>query len=338
MKVNGKKEIWKKVVLWAAAIFLFYQGAKDYSFLEKENAAVVALYGNYPGQTTAKEIQKECDQEETARKVCFVFDGGIQNVENSAYGKQTKAQITGLLGNAELYDRAGISLPEEDTEGCIIDQNTAEDLFGNKSCVGNLLQTGGKTYEVRKVMDLSQHVVLIRKTGTEISYNQVLIGLKNGETKERATSQFLMRYGLSGTLVEDDWLDLIVPWFLILFLLAAGRRMGKEIKERMGQQEFKESQENEKRWEKILYLAVKTGLEVLVIAGTFFLVTKYFFYSSEWLPDKWSDFSFWTTKLGKEAENLRWYLMLPKTAVQAERVSRGVLCIGKCLIGILLLK
>lgn len=41
----------------------------------------------------------------------------------------------------------------------------------------------------------------------------------------------------------------------------------------------------------------------------------------EWIPDQWSDFGFWMKKWKEMKTNFRWYLMLPKTAVQAERIQ-----------------
>lgn len=47
----------------------------------------------------------------------------------------------------------------------------------------------------------------------------------------------------------------------------------------------------------------------------------------DWIPDQWSDFGFWMKKWKEVQKNFQWYLMLPKTAIQTERILcifRGV--------------
>ncbi len=41
----------------------------------------------------------------------------------------------------------------------------------------------------------------------------------------------------------------------------------------------------------------------------------------DWIPDQWSDFGFWMKKWKEMKTNFQRYLMLPKTAVQAERIQ-----------------
>ncbi len=41
----------------------------------------------------------------------------------------------------------------------------------------------------------------------------------------------------------------------------------------------------------------------------------------DWIPDQWSDFGFWMKKWKEVKKNFQWYLILPKTAIQAERIQ-----------------
>ena len=62
----------------------------------------------------------------------------------------------------------------------------------------------------------------------------------------------------------------------------------------------------------------------------FFCVRLLSHIPQSWLPDKWSDFSFWSAKLRKTMEAFRWYIVFPKTMAQAERLMSGIGCIIKC--------
>lgn len=41
----------------------------------------------------------------------------------------------------------------------------------------------------------------------------------------------------------------------------------------------------------------------------------------DWIPDQWSDFGFWMKKWKEVKKNFQWYLMLPKTVIQEERIQ-----------------
>ena len=71
--------------------------------------------------------------------------------------------------------------------------------------------------------------------------------------------------------------------------------------------------------------------------GLFFCVRLLSYIPQSWLPDKWSDFSFWPAKIRKTMEAFRWYIMFPKTMAQAERLMSGIGCIIKCGAAVLLI-
>ncbi len=56
----------------------------------------------------------------------------------------------------------------------------------------------------------------------------------------------------------------------------------------------------------------------------------------DWIPDQWSDFGFWMEKWKEAGKNLQWYLMLPKTAVQTERIIYGFRGIAAVILSLLL--
>lgn len=319
MKKVWKNGIWKKVVLFGTAIFLFYSALKNYCFFGEDKTAVGALYGTCPDQKQAGEIQKSCETSETVTDVCFICNEGIKTVQNPGYSRQTKAQVVGLLGKGYLYDKAVQSLDEKDTQGCILDRNTALDLFGKKNCIGNQLVIEGKTYQVRNVMEQNQQIILIRSIGLEKLYTQVLVGVSGRETKESALSRFLISYGLTGSLIDDDWLKVTIWCFLVLFLLAMGMGIQKESG-------------------LVLDKNRNACIRLLLAACILAFLIRYLPVSYDWLPDKWSDFSFWTSRIKKEGELFRWYQMFPKTAKQAERLVNGIWCMGKCIAGIWLLE
>ena len=204
-------------VLLTAA--LFYSGMKDYVKVGKTDTAVVELYGNYPTVNQAKQIWENYQSGDEITDFCFVWNGGVQVVTNPEEFRQTNARVTGVVGVAALYDRQAALLEENDETGCVIDKDTALELFSSENCAGSQLTVGEEIYEVRGVVSWNQHVVLIRPPQKNLVCTQVLIRGKKGQDLEGAASDFLMGNGLSGILVDDSWLNVILPWFPVAFLV-----------------------------------------------------------------------------------------------------------------------
>ncbi len=83
-------------------------------------------------------------------------------VTNPEDFRQTNARVTGIVGMAALYDRQAALLEENDETGCVIDKDTALELFGSENCAGSQLTVGEQIYEVRGVVFWNQHTMLIR--------------------------------------------------------------------------------------------------------------------------------------------------------------------------------
>ncbi|MDD5804476.1 hypothetical protein ACTQWG_09415 [Blautia sp. HCP3S3_H10_1] len=204
-------------VLLSAAFFYF--GMKDYVNVGKNNIAVAELYGTYPAVSQAEELFEEYQNGDEITDICFVWNGGVQEIKNLRYSRPTNANVTGVVGLAALYDRQAAVLDGNDEKGCVIDRTTALELFGSEDCVGNQVAVGENIYEVRGVASWNQQILLIRPSQKNRICTQVLIRSKKGQSLESAASSFLMGNGLSGTLVDDSWLDMILPWFPVAFLV-----------------------------------------------------------------------------------------------------------------------
>ena len=299
-------------VLLAAA--LFYSGMKDYVKVGKTDTAVVELYGDYPAVNLAKQIWENYQSSDEITDFCFVWNGGVQVVTNPEDFRQTNARVTGAVGMAALYDRQDTLLEENDETGCVIDKDTALELFGSENCAGSQLTVGEQIYEVRGVVSWNQHTMLIRPSQKNQVCTQVLIRGKKGQELEGAASDFLMGNGLSGILVDDSWLDVILPWFPVAFLVMLIITVSRWLYEM-----------EHGIWENGFVIRI-----LLWGIGLFFCARLLSNIPQSWLPDKWSEFSFWPGKIRKTMEAFRWYIVFPKTMAQAERLMSGIGCIIKC--------
>lgn len=331
---NKKKNCFLKYMKAMAVVLLssvlFYFGMKDYVHVGKTDIGVAELYGNYPTVSQAKQLWQDSQKGDEITDLCFLWNGGVQTVKNSRYFRQTNARVTGVIGMAALYDRQAALMEESDENGCVIDKNTALDLFGSENCVGNQLVVGEDIYEVRGVAFWSQHMLLIRPSQKKLFCTQVLIRSKKGQSVESTASNFLLGNGLSGTLVDDSWMDVILPLFpvafFVMFTTSISRWMYRSENgdKQSGSREEERNGIDHKKFSCFIMRILLWGICLFFCTRLLSDIPK------SWLPDKWSDFSFWPAKIQKTVEAFRWYIMFPKTMAQAERLVRGISCMIKC--------
>lgn len=295
-----------------AAVLCYYFGVRSCFSMEKTGAAVIYLSASYPSRTAAEDILEDCQAGEDSVDVCFYWDGGLQSVKNENYGRSSKVLVAGLTGDASLYNWRGGALAQEDRTGCIIDRETALELFGSDNCTGSTVTLGENDYEIRRIVPWSQRIMLIHPTDKEVMYTRVFVRPRKGETLQNAGSRFLMSYGLSGSLVDDGWLAALAGAALLLFPAGLAAAFFKAV----GDRRKAAGEHTREYW---LWL----GISVLAAGALLFFIYKNFSISSDWLPDKWSNFGFWPEKIAKERENLGLYLMLPKTVPQTEQIRKA---------------
>lgn len=310
--------VWKKaefasICFMLAAVFCYYFGIGAYVSMENTESAVIYLSASYPDRTEVVKILEECQEAENPVDICFYWDGGLQRVENKNYKRSSKVLVAGLTGDASLYHFRGSALNEEDRRGCIIDKKTALELFGSADCIGSTVNFGGEQYEIRQVVLWKHQIMIIHPTKKDTVYTRVFVRVKKGESLQNASDRFLMSYGLNGSLVDDEWLLalalialLFFPAGLVVMFFKAASKRKKAAKDNKGEYWL---------WQCVMIL----GAGILLV-----LIYKNFHISSDWLPDKWSNFEFWLEKIKKERENLDLYLMLPKTVPQIERIWQAV--------------
>lgn len=306
-----------KMLFWICLLFFtgfsYYLAVKTYASMEKSDSSAIYLFASYPDSSQAAEILDEVKESENPVDICFYWDGGIQMIENPNYGRSGKVLVAGLTGDASLYDWRGNALYEENRKGCIVDEKTALELFGSTDCIGSIVTLEKKQYEICRVVPWKHRVILIHPTGEKIQYTRIFVRAREGENPQTAAERFLMSYGLNGIFVDDGWLLSVAK--ISLFFLPVGIIL-TFFKTIIAQK--RRTRDDKKRywiWQFVFIL----GVGVL-----FILIYKNVNIPSDWLPDKWSNFEFWSEKIKKETENLSLYLMFPKTVPQVERIYQMV--------------
>lgn len=211
---------------------------------------------------------------------CFWGETGVQTVSCGETGGAAKVTQICLSGNPELLD-AGILAWQS---GCLVDTETAGILFGTADCGGQNLLLKGKSYRVLGTFSALQPTVLtVAKEENGTVLNRCILSvpaIQSGQTGEN----FFLRHDLQGTAVDTYSLWVLARnWLVLCPLLLVLADFCRNLKKRS--------------W---IVLAVE-GISALILFGQIQIPANF-------LPTRWSDFSFWGTLWDAQKEN--WYRLL----------------------------
>lgn len=197
----------------------------------------------------------------------------------------------------ELY--CGTYVYKEDKNGCVIDVNTANELFGNTNIIGKVIACGNKQYEIRGVVKTKRPIFLRQSMEDEkVKFNQLeFVFEEDLDNKIQAAKLFLIQYGkgedavyldgiLYGTIAQRFS---TLPYFTLsacMFFLTIKNLMKKGRKG---------------IYQSIFFMVIVLGYT----AGLYYYIGNPFYMPSQWIPTKWSDFDFWTAKWKEIKEQIQ---------------------------------
>lgn len=319
LKIKSRKKPGKEKI-WAAVVFLFiwvtyFACLQAYGNIRRSPAVTITFADHDPNGREVRRILKDEEEDGGAEEeICFYREAGFVTAVEPTYGRQAKVFLNDVQGKASLFDSRIRGFSDEDHEGCVIDEKTAEELFGGSDAVGREIRIRNNIYQVRTVLNWKQRLILIHSEEKEVTYSRLFFDCQ-GENKTDAVGQFLMRQGLSGMQADGSMMTaaaemtvLLLPLilFLDLFLFAGKQKKAAESKT--------------EQW-------LWTAGRMLMILALIYFAVRYCRIPSDWLPGKWSDFSFWSRRIGEEKEKNLYFFMLSRTARETEMMYNTALAV-----------
>ena len=236
---------------------------------------------------------------------------GEEEVMNRSLKRTAKVPIQLVAGDMSLTTpatlRFGNYVYQEDSKGCIIDTDTAFQLYGTENAVGNIIFCQNKDYYIRGVVK-SLRPVIITTGDDSIKYvNLEFLYPENGKEQGEALAQdFLLQNGFFQEYMINDsyfygrlmnsWLSipiwifyLILCYFLIRCLLIDYAWKNKSVR----------------KLNRILYSIIA----FLSIIGYGIMLYQYtgnpFYIPSKFMPTKLSDFNYWSGQIQGIREQLQ---------------------------------
>ncbi len=273
----------------------------------------------------AGRIQQQEWEEEEPVGLCFWGEKQEQLVTCLETGGAAVVMQIPMAGNPELME-AGILTFQR---GCLVDEQTAYDLFGTTQVGSQVLWHDGKSYPVLGTVEAPRRTMVMMADG-DSEMNRLVLAL-SPEAGTMAGPQCLIRWGVSGTVLDSTFiwsllhnLLLIFPGIFVIILcnyLASGWRELTMDGILYGQQL--------KSWVKVIF-AVTVALGMLLILACQIVIPK------DMIPTKWSDFGFWQRWWESEKENAIRLLFTPlgngQLKILLNMVKSAVTNIAACVV------
>lgn len=142
-----------------------------------------------------------------------------QRLSGKDTGRSTVSDVLLLCGNSHSLIPFGKSLDESDTEGCLIGQKTAEELFGAHDVEGQQIQYDDRSLTVRGVLREPEDIVICQEGGVEqdAEFDHISIWRDVSQSIKMTEERFLGTYGLDGQVLRFDmyrdlkWITELIP-------------------------------------------------------------------------------------------------------------------------------
>lgn len=271
-----------------------------------ENKTLNFYFENENYNTELIETIKKEDQE---LAIVGWAEESSQSANNPDLGKTANdLDVLIIKGSSNLLVK-GSNLFADDLEGCLIDIDTSYKLFGSSNCVGREIVYNDRTLIVRGILKESKANIMVQVPKDS---SQVLDGLTidgTGLTVNKI-EDFKMKFSINEMAINGDIYYMIAKFIaLILPIIALVLILIKVIASL-----FKS---RNKPVLVILYILMSIASVFI-----FFKVTNIkISIPLDMIPNKWSDFDFWS-KMGKEyKEKFEYVLYMKKYGVDIYNIE-----------------
>ena len=288
-----------KRIFWVLAAALYAASLLFAHAAEQKGNGICLLLDRGVTAAEAAELSRREQETEEPLGFCFYAVSEDATLRCPDTGRAAQVTVVPLYGNGGLLGAEALSWQE----GCLLDKQTAQALFGTDYLGAQEVMLEGKNRAALGTVPLETPTALV-STGEDTVLDRCILAGWD-ENGAQTAEQFLLRHGLTGEilnfyplLVFTKNLTLLPLWALLALVC---RRIGDKSKR----------------------LAWLTALVGVVLLGSRVIVPK------DAIPSMWSDFSFWGSWFQSQKENLTAILMASpgEWALQMELdMVKSVIC------------
>ncbi|MCI8281449.1 MAG: hypothetical protein HFI76_07110 [Lachnospiraceae bacterium] len=141
-----------------------------------------------------------------------------QRIQAEETGNDTWANLLYISGSSELLLPYGKILSPEDSAGCLVDAETASELFGSPRVEGMVILAEGEKRVIRGVFSAPKRMIILQGSGKgQEGFRRMALQRISGQPIKALGEKFFMRHGLNGSLLRWDlsggfsWVQELVP-------------------------------------------------------------------------------------------------------------------------------
>lgn len=187
--------------------------------------ATALLTGGQPGAKEAAAIREQELEQSEPQRVCFWGEVPDTALTCQLTGKHANARQMVVSGDSTLL------LPETGQlawreDGCYLDTQTADELFGTESASGQLVTCGERVLTVLGTFESLQKL-LVRSAVPGDGEQLTAVSLHDSDPNRAkcGLEEFLLRHGLEGTCMDFVFLSALVQNFLAILPLLLGLQL-----------------------------------------------------------------------------------------------------------------
>lgn len=254
-------------------------------------------------ETNAKAMEKKAGEEDQLTFTAWTVQKE-KTLENRELYRTAKADVLLLHGSSGLLFPGQPLLSEGDTAGCLIDEKTAYELFGDSQVEGRSLQYGDRTLEIRGVLKgVSQVAVMQAPEDSAVVFDKMAFGGGGQALTRVQIESYLQVWGLAGMVYDYGAFEALAGGMALClpFCLCLARILPfftQAVRERRRPfvclPKF------------LLFLAL-----LLLLLRVFGIALEI---PLEYIPTRWSDFSFFQSLIEEKRSLYAFWLSMEKAA------------------------
>lgn len=331
------------IVAMGTGCFLFYWSAAFWGgLLQVKDQVQFYLEQPISGQKALEILEQgreetassEQEESELLYEFCIWGEKDQVTLTNDNLSKSIQADTILFCGNIELLFEDCRVPVMGDARGCLVDEQTAWELFGDGQIAGKEISCEGTKYIIRKVIPGKEKIAVFFAGGTTERMSDMdgagqeerdqrgdncldrITILQSGEISlNDLKSAWISRYGVSVQLLDLQFLRGVSGFFVLLvpvtiFLLVL----------RSFYRQYKRQQE----W---LWKAVLATASLMLAVLVLFFLKAWVQIPYDYIPEKWSDFSFWTELWKEKQESMRYLIQMQKSILDLKWISSFFKCV-----------
>lgn len=276
------------------------------------------------------EEQEELKEEESERITDFCIWGQSERtvLTNQNLSREILADVILMCGNPELLFEDCRVPGRDDLLGCLIDEQTAWQLFGSIDVEGKEITYNRRDYAIRKIIpgtagiaafQVSRQSETRKKTendnsleplqSAESQLDRLTVRTPKDGTIQALQEAWVNQYGYNVKLLDMELLRGLAGGCVLLFPLTVCIFFGVYLYHQY------------KKQEKLVGKIAIVGLILVLTAMVWFFLKRWVRIPDDYIPTKWSQFSFWTVLWEQKLEQGKLLLKMPKSVLDYGWIS-----------------